>query len=77
MQEFKISLRSFRQVQEFVALSSAENFPVYVGNPQQIISGKDLMGMFSLDYSRPLQVRAECSEEEFHLFRQKTAKFLI
>lgn len=77
MQEFKISLSSFQQVKEFVSLSANQPFPVLVGNDQQEINGKDLMGMFSLDYSRPLQVKMECTPEEFLLFRQESAQFLI
>ena len=77
MQEFKISLHSFEQVREFVKIACKQTFPIAVGNEQQIIDGKDLMGMFSLDYSRPLTVRPDCSAEEFAFFRQTVSKFLI
>ena len=76
MQEFKVSLHSFQQVQEFVKIASLQTFPVSVGNEDQSIDGSDLMGMFSLDYSRPLTVRPDCSPEDFLFFRQNVAKFL-
>jgi phosphotransferase system HPr-like phosphotransfer protein len=76
MWEFNISLRSFQQVQDFVALASAQSFDVSVGNERQEINGKDLMGMFSLDYTNPLQVKIHCSEEAFLRFRQDAAPFL-
>lgn len=70
MHQFDIILRSFQQVQEFVALALKQPFDIHVGNDRQSINGKDLLGMFSLDYSRSLQVTANCSEEEFVKFRQ-------
>ncbi len=70
MQQFDIILRSFQQVQEFVALALKQPFDIMVGNERQRINGKDLLGMFSLDYTRSLQVCASCSDEEFNIFRQ-------
>ena len=76
MHEFYISIYSFQQVQDFVRLAAERPFDVSVGNDYQNINGKDLMGMFSLDYSRPLCVKMHCSEEEFACFRQEAAAFL-
>ena len=76
MQEFQISIRSFQQVQDFVALASQQPFDIFVGNENQNINGKDLMGMFSLDYSRMLQVKADCPEEKFLPFRQEVNALL-
>ena len=76
MWEFNISIHTFQQVQEFVALAAEKPFDVTVGNTYQCINGKDLMGMFSLDFSRPLQVKMHCTEEAFRQFRQEAAAFL-
>jgi len=76
MWEFNISIRSFQQVQDFVALAAAKPFDVAVGNSHQNINGKDLMGMFSLDFSRALHVKLHCTEEEFLRFKQEVAAIL-
>ena len=76
MREFYISIHSFQQVQDFVRLACQKNFDVTVGNDHQSINGKDLMGMFSLDYDRPLQVKMHCSEEEYLQFKQEAQPFL-
>jgi len=76
MWEFYIRLHSFDQVQDFVRLACQQNFDVTVGNDLQSINGKDLMGMFSLDYSRPLQVKMHCCEEEYLQFKQAAEEFL-
>lgn len=70
VKKFDMVLGSFRQVQAFVALAMKQPFEVRVGNDRQNINGKDFMGMFSLDYSRPVQVSVTCSEEEFSRFHQ-------
>ena len=76
MFEFDISLHSFQQVQQFVELAARQKFDVHVGNSWQHINGKDFMGMFSLDYSRPVRVSVHCSQEEFVRFREEAAAFL-
>ena len=77
MREFNIFIRSFREVQEFVALAMVQPFEVLVGNAQHQINGKNYIGMFSLNYSEPLQVSVKCSEEEFLRFRKDAARFLV
>lgn len=76
MREFNIFIRSFQEVQAFVALAMVQPFEVLVGNEQKRINGKSFIGMFSLDYKDPLQVSVKCSEEEFLRFRQDAARFL-
>ena len=76
MKEFHILLRSGSQVQSFVNISMTQPFDVLVGNEGQDINGKDLMGMFSLDFSEPVHVRADCTEEEIGHFKLAAARFL-
>lgn len=68
MHQFNIMIRSFRQVQDFVKLAMDQPFDVMVGNEYQSINGKDIMGMFSLDYRFPLRVSMTCSQKEFEVF---------
>ena len=77
MQEFHMELCSFRQVQNFVRLAAEQPFEVRVGNDHQRINGKDLMGMFSLDYSRPVRVLAECEAQLFENFRNSVERAII
>ena len=76
MREFDIVLCSLHQVQEFVRLAMIQPFDISVGNDRQNINGKDLMGMFSLDYSAPLRVQMICSQEEFLSFHASAKPFL-
>lgn len=76
MHHFDICVRSFRQVQDFVALAMVQPFEVLVGNEQKQVNGKSFIGMFTLDYTRPLQVHVNCSEEQFGQFCKAAADLL-
>lgn len=76
MHQFHISLRSFMEVQEFVSLAMVQPFEVLVGNERQQINGKGFMGMFSLDFNRPVCVSVRCSDEEFSRFQQQASRFI-
>lgn len=67
--QFHISLTSLAQIKTFVALAARQPFKVFVGNERQQINGKDIIGMVTLDHSRPLLVRADCSADEFAAFQ--------
>ena len=67
--EFEINIHSFQQVQDFVSLACDQSFDIRVGNDHQHINGKDLMGMFSLDFSRPLLVRIGDDDAAVRSFR--------
>lgn len=77
MRQFRISIHSFAEVQAFVSLAMVQPFRVLVGGENQCINGKNFMGMFSLDYSRPLQVSVDCDEAEFQKFRKAASRFLV
>ena len=76
MWQFDICVRSFRQVQDFVALAMVQPFEVLVGNEKQMVNGKSFMGMFTLDYKRPLRVTVKCTNEEFGEFKQEANRIL-
>ncbi len=75
MKQFSISIHSFADVQEFVALSSRQPFAVTVGDAQDI-SGKSLMAMLGLNFRHPVLVSADCDDAAFSKFRTEAARFL-
>ena len=77
MREITVRFGSFQDVQEFVELSGTETYPILVGNDSYQVSGTSLMGMFSLDHSKPMLVRMDCSEEEFEAFCRKVERLLV
>ena len=76
MKQFDVVLHSFEDVQDFVEIATVQPFRVLVGNDRTRVNAKSFMGMFSLDYSEPVQVRADCTVEECARFKQAVARFL-
>lgn len=76
VREFTVRLRSFQDVQTFIALATAQDFPIIVGSSDYHVSATSFMGMFTLDYTHPLRARADCSEEQWVRFYQEAARFL-
>ena len=76
MKQFDICLHSFDEVQDFVELATVQPFRILVGNDRARVNAKSFMGMFSLDYTVPLQVRVDCSDEECAQFKSAVARFL-
>ena len=76
MREFKVEFSSFEDVVEFVSVATTQPFRVVVGNGQQWVNAKSLMGLVALDHNDPLRVRMDCSYNEWESFRDATVKFL-
>ena len=76
LKQFDIVLRSFAEVQEFVEVATVQPFRVVAGNSRTLVNAKSFMGMFSLDFSEPVHVRVDCTEEECALFRAAAGKYL-
>lgn len=76
MKQFDIELHSFADVQEFVEVATVQPFRVLVGNDRTRVNAKSFMGMFSLNFSEPVHVRADCTEDECQRFKQAAARFL-
>ena len=74
MKQFDIILRSFDDVQDFVELATVQPFRILVGNDRTRVNAKSFMGM---DFTTPVQVRADCSDEEFSGFKLAAASFLV
>ena len=76
MKQFDICLQTFEDVQDFVELATVQPFRILVGNDRIRVNAKSFMGMLSLDLATPVQVRADCSEEECTGFKLAAARFL-
>ena len=77
MHSFRVEFRSFEDVRDFVFLSMTRPYDITVSNGNHTVDAKSLMVMFSLDYSRPLEVRADCSDADFSELLEITANFRV
>ena len=77
MSEFHIQLPSFQEALDFVNLASKQPFRIRVGNSWQDANATSVMALVSLDQRNPLDVSADCSEEQFAEFCKKAARFEV
>ena len=77
MRRFQVSLRTFQDVQNFVTIAAAQDFSMTVGNPDYHVSATSFMGMFTLDYTRPLECTAECTDEQWNRFLDIASPYVI
>lgn len=57
-----IILSSIEAVKEFVTLTNNYDFPINLANDKYRIDAKSIMGIFSLDLSKPLQIEVDDGE---------------
>ena len=77
MREFEIRLRSVKDVQDFVALATSRPFLITVRDEHNKINGQSFMELFCLDFTHPLRVVCDCSQEELDLLKQDLDRFLV
>lgn len=51
-----ILLSSIEAVKKFVTLTNSYNFPIHLATDKYSIDAKSIMGIFSLDLSKPLKI---------------------
>ena len=75
MKIFEVSLRSVEDVQDFVSLACGQPFELTVGDYRNYVNAKSFMQIFCLNLSGRLEVRMDCTEEEFWRFFEAAEHF--
>lgn len=76
MREFSIRLKSVRDVEEFVDIAATRGYPVVVRDDRSKINSDSFMELFCLDFTQPLRVVCECSEEDMNSLKSDLQRFL-
>ena len=62
MKVFDILLNSINDVKEFVNIVSKYDFDINLTSGRYVVDAKSIMGIFSLNLSKPIKLEAECEE---------------
>lgn len=62
MQSFNVSLKSIGDVKAFVNTVSKYDFDVDLTSGRYVVDAKSIMGIFSLDLSKPIKVEIQSNE---------------
>lgn len=71
MKSVNILLNSIEKVKLFVTEMNIVEGDVIVGSDQQFVNAKSIMGIFSLDLSRPLELKIRNWKEEYVVLIEK------
>lgn len=73
----KVLLLGGDKVNDFVKIASQRPFPIFLCGGRYRINGKSLIGIFSLDLSKPLSVQVTCSDAEADDLFKELQKFAV
>ncbi len=77
MKAFKIQLSSISDVKEFVNCACQQNFDIDVVSGRYIIDAKSIMGIFSIDLSKPINVEVHGTDKDGETFFAGVRKFVV
>lgn len=77
VREFMVQFRSFRDIQDFVALASKQTVKLHVGGDRFQVNATSFMGMFALNCRSCQRVSVDCSEEELNQLLITFDRFLV
>jgi phosphotransferase system HPr-like phosphotransfer protein len=62
MKTFSIMLKSSNDVKDFVNIVNKYNFDVDLASGRYVVDAKSIMGIFSLDLSKPIRVEVHTED---------------
>ena len=75
MKSFNISLKSITDVKDFVNIVNKYDFDIDLTSGRYVVDAKSIMGIFSLDLSKPIKV--DVHEENCGKFCDEIKNFVI
>jgi phosphocarrier protein HPr len=75
MKSFDISLKSINDVKDFVNIVNKYDFDVDLSSGRYIVDAKSIMGIFSLDLSKPIKVEVQNDNSE--KFCDEIKRFIV
>ncbi|WP_024833585.1 HPr family phosphocarrier protein [Ruminiclostridium josui] len=75
MKSFDISLKSINDVKDFVNIVNKYDFDVDLSSGRYIVDAKSIMGIFSLDLSKPIKV--EIQNDDCEKFCDEIKRFVV
>ena len=64
MRKFNILLKSINDVKDFVNIVNKYDFDVDLSSDRYIVDAKSIMGIFSLDLSKPIKVQVHSDDAD-------------
>lgn len=65
MKSITVSLETVQKVKEFVAVTQNTEYEILLKSGRYVVDAKSILGIFSLDLSKPLTVEIYCDDCDF------------
>ena len=75
MKSFNVMLKSINDVKDFVNVSNRYDCEIDLSSGRYVVDAKSIMGIFSLDLSKPIKVEIQCEDSE--KFFDEVKKFVV
>ena len=77
MKEFNVLLSSINDVKQFVNLTCSQVFDIDIVSGRYVIDAKSIMGLFSVDLTKPVKVAVQGTDEEAAEFYAAVKQFTV
>lgn len=77
MKNFNMMLSSINDVKNFVNIVSKYEFDVYLKSGKYVVDAKSILGVFSLDLSKPILVEVHAEGAACDEFIASLTKFIV
>ncbi|MBE6964825.1 MAG: HPr family phosphocarrier protein [Oscillospiraceae bacterium] len=77
MYNFKITLSSINEVKSFVNAACSQMCDIDIISGRYVIDAKSIMGIFSIDLTKPVTVSVNGTEEEYKAFRELVKDIVV
>jgi len=77
MKEFNVLLNSINDVKQFVQLTTMQFVDIDIVSGRYVIDAKSIMGLFSVDLTKPVKVNVQGTEEEAANFYEQVKQFVV
>ncbi len=77
MKSFKISLSSINDVKNFVNAAGKQMCDIDIVSGRYVIDAKSIMGIFSIDLTKPVTVNVDGTDEEYNKFREEVKNIIV
>ena len=77
MYNFQITLSSINEVKNFVNAACSQMCDIDIISGRYVIDAKSIMGIFSIDLTKPVTVSVNGTEEEYKAFRELVKDIVV
>lgn len=75
--DIKVLIDTIEKVKEFVAITSQFTAELDIVSGKYVINAKSILGLFSLDLSKPVTLQIDGTDEEIEKVKEALAAYIV